>query len=329
MGILLVNEYGRDTREVPIRQDLVRIGRDPRGEVVLGDAGVSRAHARILCGGGEVLVEDLGSRNGTLVNDRKLGAREPFPLRHGDIVRVGRSVIQLILRISRKITGRPPRDREARPREIDRDIEGEGEEGRAPARSLFHLRGLEPRLLVVPTRGMVSSHELHSDRVRIGRGSDEDIVLDDPTVSERHAEIVYTSDGFHVVDRDSAAGTFLDGAPVRVSPLGNRGYLRFGKLKALFVVRERGKEPPEAGYGLRDRLIERHPERAAEIQGAFRHSREGSVDFAEELIRRGALDPEEWWDASRDASRGFREETLGDSRRWISLLAGWARRRKA
>jgi hypothetical protein len=69
---------------------VVRIGRDPAGELVLaGDDGkaVSWNHARIDLGAGGASITDLGSSNGTLLNYRKI--EQPMPLRKGDLVHLG------------------------------------------------------------------------------------------------------------------------------------------------------------------------------------------------------------------------------------------------
>ena len=54
------------------------------------DKGVSRRHARLLLKGNQLLIEDLGSANGTRVNDVTLAPNQPFPLQHGDFIRLGR-----------------------------------------------------------------------------------------------------------------------------------------------------------------------------------------------------------------------------------------------
>ena len=53
----------------------------------LDSASVSRRHARIVITGAGATVEDLGSRNGTHVNDRAVTG--PTPLADGDEVRLG------------------------------------------------------------------------------------------------------------------------------------------------------------------------------------------------------------------------------------------------
>jgi pSer/pThr/pTyr-binding forkhead associated (FHA) protein len=52
---------------------------------------VSRHHARIVVRGGEVAVEDLGSKNGTFVGDRRVAG--PTPLADRDRLRLGRTVL--------------------------------------------------------------------------------------------------------------------------------------------------------------------------------------------------------------------------------------------
>ena len=63
------------------------IGRAPAGGIVIADGTLSREHARLHHDGTRVTVVDLGSRNGTRVNDyRIVGAHE---LRDGDLVQLG------------------------------------------------------------------------------------------------------------------------------------------------------------------------------------------------------------------------------------------------
>lgn len=51
--------------------------------------GVSRQHIRILYRSGQVFIEDLGSINGTTINDRRLLSYLPEPLSSGDILMLG------------------------------------------------------------------------------------------------------------------------------------------------------------------------------------------------------------------------------------------------
>ena len=63
------------------------MGRHPESIVPTSAAGVSRRHARLRIAGGQAVLEDLGSRHGTFVNDERLGA--PATLSTGDQFRLG------------------------------------------------------------------------------------------------------------------------------------------------------------------------------------------------------------------------------------------------
>ncbi len=60
-----------------------------RGE----ELGVSRTHVRLRRAGTTILVEDLGSRNGTFLNGTRLIPYQPRVLRTGDELRLGRLVL--------------------------------------------------------------------------------------------------------------------------------------------------------------------------------------------------------------------------------------------
>lgn len=63
------------------------LGRDPDLELFFDSPSVSRRHALIRVTGGEATVEDLGSKNGTFVADRRVDST--MPLADGDVIRVG------------------------------------------------------------------------------------------------------------------------------------------------------------------------------------------------------------------------------------------------
>jgi predicted component of type VI protein secretion system len=71
----------------------VVIGRSDEADVVLDDAQVSRRHARLFVEGASLLIEDLGSRNGVLVNARRITA--PTALNEKDRIQLGTSLLRL------------------------------------------------------------------------------------------------------------------------------------------------------------------------------------------------------------------------------------------
>jgi hypothetical protein len=64
------------------------VGRDPTNTLVLNDIKVSRQHALVRWEGESFMVRDMGSRNGTFVNDEQVQVSQ---LDDGDILRIGNS----------------------------------------------------------------------------------------------------------------------------------------------------------------------------------------------------------------------------------------------
>lgn len=74
-------------REIALSEGENVLGRGADSLVWIEAQGVSRRHARILVAAGLATLEDLGSKNGTFVNDVRLTA--PVALRDGDELRIG------------------------------------------------------------------------------------------------------------------------------------------------------------------------------------------------------------------------------------------------
>ena len=95
--------HPRQSASSPLRLDIVEgpesgssyflsrpstiIGRDIEAELVLADPRISRRHAQIQRMGNAFFLEDLNSRNGTLLNGQVFSGR--VPLRHSDQIQLG------------------------------------------------------------------------------------------------------------------------------------------------------------------------------------------------------------------------------------------------
>ncbi len=66
----IVDQHGMDHGLYLFPQDYI-IGRDPQCDILISDAAVSRRHARIAYEQGRFFIEDLGSKNGILINGQK------------------------------------------------------------------------------------------------------------------------------------------------------------------------------------------------------------------------------------------------------------------
>jgi len=71
------------------------VGRSAGNEIHIAAEKISRHHARVLVTEESLEVIDLGSTNGTFVNDARLDKNQPTPLNLGDEVRFGDHSFQL------------------------------------------------------------------------------------------------------------------------------------------------------------------------------------------------------------------------------------------
>jgi len=80
-----------EDREIALREGENVLGRDEDAAIRVDSTTASRRHARIVVAGEQATLEDLGSRNGTYHRgERVAGLR---PLRDGDEIRIGRTVL--------------------------------------------------------------------------------------------------------------------------------------------------------------------------------------------------------------------------------------------
>lgn len=76
-------------------QPITLLGRDPENTIVLSDASASGRHARLSRQNGTWWLEDLGSKNGTSLNELPLS--KPASLANGDIIGIGNIRLRLEL----------------------------------------------------------------------------------------------------------------------------------------------------------------------------------------------------------------------------------------
>jgi len=122
---LLVIQGEPEGTEIPVPQPRFCIGRDESCELRYENRTVSRRHAAILVRHGRVLVCDLGSRNGTFVNEVPVtGERE---VRHNDRLRIGplefRIQVWPALGASSAPANADPEENTARIRPLPADLE--------------------------------------------------------------------------------------------------------------------------------------------------------------------------------------------------------------
>ena len=88
MAKLIFIDKALDGRVYELTGEKTTVGRSSDNTLAIRDSSISGKHCEILVYGPEVIVRDLGSRNGTFVNGKRL-ANEQWQLKAGQIVRFG------------------------------------------------------------------------------------------------------------------------------------------------------------------------------------------------------------------------------------------------
>jgi hypothetical protein len=87
-------------------------------------------------------------------------------------------------------------------------------------------------------------HELVDEAITIGRGPDNTIVVNDPSISTHHAQLLLEGDTYRLKDLDSTNGTRLNGKPVTEAVLRFDDRIRFGAAEARYESSEAGGSKP-------------------------------------------------------------------------------------
>jgi pSer/pThr/pTyr-binding forkhead associated (FHA) protein len=85
-----------------------------------------------------------------------------------------------------------------------------------------------------PSEG--TSFVLDADRTTVGRSDDADVVLDDVTVSRRHAEFLRTPQGWQLRDVGSLNGTYVNRVRIDEVLLAGGDEVQIGKYRFVFLV---------------------------------------------------------------------------------------------
>ncbi len=270
-------------RVTELREPLARLGRSPECTVPFAGASagvVSATHAELRARGGEWWVTDLGSRNGTYVNGRRIAA--PVPLRVGDVIGLGESGPRLA--VAAVSEGLAPTLAE-RP----------GLPGRADLPALPSERPATgaPRAYALTLLDSTTGqrYEALGTRIRIGRSAECEVqpapgAQGDPVVSRVHAELTVAPSGSLVLgDAGSKNGTFVNEervtGPVPVR-LGDR--IMLGQGGPVLIVEGLGTAPqipvarPPVARG-RDTVLKVISHAIAQAKEERRQGKRGSTAF--------------------------------------------------
>jgi pSer/pThr/pTyr-binding forkhead associated (FHA) protein len=192
--LILLAEDGPG-QEFALGKTRITLGRATTNDIVLSDDRVSRIHTRLECSLRGCALLDLGSANGSYVNDIRV---ERMLLQPGDLIRLGNSQFRFERHSPIQQSGVTVIDAAA---DLDQALDQE-------ILPFSVNETSQPRLVVVTPRRTWEVSLGDIDALSIGRTDDTDLILEHPRVSRRHAEIQRKGGIFILRDLGSTNGTW-------------------------------------------------------------------------------------------------------------------------
>lgn len=199
-----------------LKKEALILGRDPLADIVVGNPDVSRRHARMVRTEKGYQLEDLGSSNGTFVNGNPISA--PVVLKNGDEVRLGPGAA---FRFHQPEVEQPP-TRRAQVEQPPTRLEAPGADAATRAGSA-PIQMQPPRIQLTVSGGEPREHTLTQKEITFGRVAENDIVIENPDISRRHARLIQDEGGYRIEDLGSSNGTYLNGERISAPRLLQHG----------------------------------------------------------------------------------------------------------
>jgi ABC-type multidrug transport system ATPase subunit len=174
----LVNDDGSVT-EFRIEEEVTYIGRSRECQIQINSNTISRRHAYVQKLAGIYQVVDLGSSNGTTLNDTPLIPHQPQTLAPQDVIKVDIYPIRFVIAVP-------------------------------PITNTVIAETVEYQDANIPTQTLKIDFS-EKTRLTIGRDASNDLVINHPAVSSFHALLIRSNEAVYITDLQSRNGTFVNG----------------------------------------------------------------------------------------------------------------------
>lgn len=215
---------------------IMTIGRQEGVYLRIDHSSVSRRHAEISYANGQYILHDLGSTNGTFVNEQPLEAGSVHILKQNDLIRLGKLVKFTFqsgqarpahparakskgatlgftmlhdMKTSIHTTGQPLPPHGQPILNADGSLQLPGAASAIPAQVVASFN-TTPALIVI-SKGQPEVVLLNKGkRLVLGRDKKADILLADVVVSRKHAQVFQGPDGYYIADMGSSNGVTVN-----------------------------------------------------------------------------------------------------------------------
>jgi pSer/pThr/pTyr-binding forkhead associated (FHA) protein len=237
MAKLILTFNKQVIKEYPFTKDSITMGRQEDNALVIDNLAVSGYHAKIDKLGGEYILTDLQSTNGTFVNDQKVVSHK---LSHGDNIVIGKHVILFVATEKEK-------------------IEGEGKDKKLPLdktmlldtakqRELLAKQKIAPSTAKIPEKiGVISfiddsglgEIELSKKLTKLGKAETSEIKLSGLLMGATAATISRRPSGYVISFAGGMTKLKVNGAVIKDSvPLNDFDTIELGSYKFQFYQKE-------------------------------------------------------------------------------------------
>lgn len=243
----LVDE--QTSRRFRLRLGVNTVGRQGT-DILSAEGTVSRNHATVTINESGIVVEDLGSSNGTKVGDVRLQPNTPVAAKPGDTIRFGTWKLRLEAGVGAIAAGA---DQTIMAVADDKTVvlgrsqtAAEEEKNSEPLSQVELAPGIA---MLKKLEGICDDITILEGMMSLGRKSGNAVVLADPYLSGRHAEIFAEPSGVYLIDIGSTNGTLVNGQKLEPNDrqlLLDGDEVQLGQTKYRFITVSLPASSPEA-----------------------------------------------------------------------------------
>jgi pSer/pThr/pTyr-binding forkhead associated (FHA) protein len=213
--------------EYPLDAEETTIGRQSENTIHIDNLAVSGRHARVFKIGDKAIIEDLGSTNGTFVNDKPI---TKHVLKHGDAVRIGKHTLSYVeladLTAAKPDPARPEADKASPPQTRPAP---EAKADKLPLGGVQLIAGQQAGRTLELTAALTS----------IGKGEGCKIKVKGMTVGKQAAVITRRPAGYHIAYVEGMAKVRINGEAIdtQARALKDGDIIEIGDTRMEFSIR--------------------------------------------------------------------------------------------
>lgn len=262
--LLVLNLKTKEEQVFDFHQDSIILGRVNTCDVELPLKSISRRHAEITQENQDFFVADLGSGNGTFLNNQKLPPQEKHLLKSGDVIRIEDYEIRFLL---------------------TDEAEENFEVGEEADSDIIEIKLIKKMMKALESENVPSMEVLNGSAAGkrfylrdekkdffIGRGEDCDLPIPENILSRHHSKLEHKWGGMVLSDLGSKNGTFVNNEPIQEKLLHDGDRIMLGTVKILY------RNPKEVNLELAHQELSRKKKEAALQQAEILAKRQKEED---------------------------------------------------